>query len=346
MPKISGFPNIAKLLGSAAIFVFSFVVPTFAQTNNLLPNFDNPKFSFGTGKAINGTAELSSVRPEISGAQSGWTVIQWNQNSLISADSMQKNSPQTKDKDFGTANYAFSSADKHSHVWVYLNGQDNKPTYDLYEQGGALTSGGGSNLFLAANTLGPVSLNLEPILSLKARISNASIEYSTQDAKSSGAVLAQAFVGFVLEFSTPGRQKNGVLFLQIPLTNSRNTARFQAGCKMNHDDFRILAGGTLNNQPLLDFSVSPENLKSFSFNLRDYVEAVLHSHIICRSKAGDKRVVDFGSVSLEQVNLNRVYIGLETEDKDLRQGAKNYGLRQGNVAIGLQLSDVQLRYKD
>ena len=93
-------------------------------------------------------------------------------------------------------------------MWIYRDPASHRPIYELYERGGALSVGGGANIFRASDARpGGISMDRELLYEMDAKISKAAVNASLA-AQKDGAVLAQVFSGFVIHFPRIGRQCN------------------------------------------------------------------------------------------------------------------------------------------
>lgn len=336
---------ILRFVCVAVVCTFVILLPAFAGSvggDGLLPTLDNPKLQFANGKEKNNKAEISSVLPNIPGSVSGWTVQQWQQSSLMTGDYMTINDPTTKDQLFGVASYAFTSPDRHSHVWVYKNGPAGHAVYDLYEKGGWLQSGGGSNIFLAANTVKPTpSFDHRLTYSMLVKVSKASIKFQTPTAEKSGAVLAMSFTGFVIQFPSPVNGSTSTMFLQLGITSSRKVHIASTTCSLNYGRIIILSGGPSNAIKPLPFAGGQVQFQPVSYDLNQIIDTIFRVPLPCRSKAGEQQTISFQNIDHKKMVLSGVYIGLETEDRDDRPGATDTA-PQGSVEIGIQVSNVAL----
>jgi hypothetical protein len=335
MPVIWGAACLCALIS------FTGIAPAVAQTQ-LLPSFDNPKLRFGTGKAVGNTPQISDVYPDIPGTPSPWWVTQWTQPILLSGGQMTRNDPQTSSPAFGPASYAFTAADGHSHVWIYMNGPDGHPVYDLYESGGTLSKGGGANIYLSTSVKPPISFDHAVHFSTLADISAATAGYDTPFAKKTGAVMGMAYMSYVVQFPSPQGGATSTLFMQVALANSFAHANFHVSCVLNKNgSLMLMTGGTLSGQAPLPFQPNPGQLVPVSYDVNDYITRTFGRTASCLQKGNGFHPVDLSQIPVSSIVLKSVYVGLETQNTDKRPGAA-MATPQGKMEMGLQLSNLTL----
>jgi hypothetical protein len=314
---------------------------TSAQTQ-LAPDFDISKFRFGTGKVVDNKPQILSTVPNIPGASSGWTVIQWSNFNHMAPDSMSQNDPATADPDLGPAAYGFTAPDKLTHLWIYQKTPDGHPVYELYESNGSVGGAGGRNLFLSTGIKQPATFDHDIHFSMQAKVSRAEVSYDTPQSEKSGAVLGMAFIGFAMNFPSPVDGSSSVFFLQVGIAKSANKDKLKMMCTMSKTGrIILLAGGTLSGAPPLAFKADSGPLKTIAFSVNDYVKAVFSKPIGCQVKGVGQKIVSLANINPAQIGLKTVYIGLETQNADHRPSAASQG-PQGNVELGIQLSDVHI----
>jgi hypothetical protein len=333
--------RFSAVLFAACLALAAHAAPAAAQTQ-LLPDFDNPKLGFGTGKVVGNKPQISDVYPDIPGPPSPWWVTQWTQPILLSGDQMTRNDPATADPAFGPAAYGFTAADGHSHVWIYMNGQDGHPVYDLYERGGTLSNGGGANIYLATGVKPPVSFDHQIHFSMLAGISNAVASYDTPAAKKTGAVMGMAYMSYVVQFPSPAGGATSTLFMQVALANSFPNAKFHVSCVMRKNgSLMLMTGGTLSGQAPLPFTPNPGRLVPVAYDVNDYITRTFARTANCQEKGAGVQPVDLAQVPASSILLKSVYVGLETQNTDKRPGAA-MAAPQGQMEMGLQLSNLTL----
>jgi hypothetical protein len=312
-----------------------------AQTS-VLPDFDNMKLRFGTGNIVDNKPQISPIAPNIPGDSSKWTVIQWSRFAHAAPDNMTQEDPATADSVLGPAAYGFTAPDQRTHVWIYKNGAGGHPVYDLYEQGGSVSAGGGRNLFLSTGVTQPVTFDHTVHFSMQAKVSRASVSYDTPQAQKTGAVLGMAFIGFAMNFPSPVDGSSSVLFLQVDVAQSSNKAPFKNICRMTKSGrIILLAGGTLDGVPPLQFKANNGAPQTLSFDVNDYINKLFDGSVGCAVKGQKMQTVSLRGISKSDISLKTVYIGLETQSGDSRQSTTDHA-SQGNVELGIQLSNVQM----
>lgn len=314
-----------------------------AKATEFLPGFDNPKLRFGTGQSQDNQPQISPLLPNIAGPPSAWYVAQWHQDSLLSGAKDYQDMAGKSDPYLGKPRYGFTAPDGHAHLWIYQPADNGHLVYEIFERGGWVAQGGGSNIFLSANTLPPGPKFDHPLrFSMRVRLTAADIAYGRPTAKQSGAVLGMAFTGFVIQFPSPLNGKTSTLLMQIALANSLERSRPLLTCRMAGGALRLLFGGSL--APKLPFTFSPSSapLQRVSYDLNSYLNAVFGQRLNCSEANGKSQEISLAQVDRGQTVIRAVYLGLETEHIDKRPGADDFGAPQGHVAVGLQVSDVQL----
>jgi len=312
-----------------------------AQTQ-VLPDFNNPKLRFGTGKVVDNKAQMSPILPSIPGPVSGWEVVQWSPFKHLMPNIMTQQDPATKDPDLGLATYAFTAPDENTHFWVYNAGAGGNPVFELFEQNGSVWDAGGRNLFLVAGAKQPVTMDHVIHFSMQAKISRAAVSYNTPESQKDGAVLGMAFIGFAMNFPSPVDGSSSVFFLQVGLANSFRNASLKSICTMSKAGRIIMtSGGDLGGTAPLPFERQAGPLKTIAFNVNDYVNAVFSKPHECAVQGGTQKMVLLSGINPGQIALKTTYIGLETQNSDSRRNATEKG-PQGNIELGLQLSNVEM----
>jgi hypothetical protein len=305
---------------------------------------DIARLRFHTGGVKNNQPEISPVLPDIPGQASPWFVTQWSHHEFLVPDVMTRNDPATRDAVLGSARYAFTTPDKHSHVWIYQM-DHRESVYELYEEGGELGADGGSNIFLSADEgQDGVSLDHEINYQLNAKLSDAEAEYRTPTAKASGAVLAQIFTGFIIRFPNPRNGADSTLFLQISHAASKQIADYRA-CSTSGAGLTIIYGNTLPGDATLRYSSNKGPMKHLDYSLNKYLCDLIDRPLKCTGGSNEQAaaVTLAGEVrDFRRWKLLSIYVGLETEAKDVRPQSTNRE-RQGDVAVAMQLSALHVR---
>jgi len=312
---------------------------------NFFPGIDDnfEQIRFHTGRTGNNQPEISSVLPEIRGSLSRWSLMQWSQLQVISPTSLKTNDPATRDSRLGLAKYAFSAPDGHSHVWIYQDPTSRHPVYELYERGGALTGAGGANIFLASDApAGGVSLDHELLFEVDARITRASVK-ARLAAQQQGAVLAQVFSGFVIQFPDLDGKTLSTLFLQLPIARSIPALSEYRSCASGAKRRTIIFGALPKAASYLPFEVDRAPLKHLRYNINSYICELLTRPIMCTDSTGHKAnwSVPGGAIGFRDWKIIKMYIGLETEIQDIRPRSDMKG-PQGQVEVALQLGNLRV----
>jgi hypothetical protein len=292
---------------------------------------------------VNNQPEISPVLPNIPGPPSHWSLIQWAQPQIILPTSLKTDDPSTRDTRLGVAKYAFSAPDGHSHLWIYQDPVSHHPVYELYERGGAITTAGGANVFLASDApRGGITLNHELLYEMDAKLSKASID-ATLPAQESGAVLAQVFAGFVIHFPEADGKNISALFLQLPIARSIAPVNEYRLCTSDNGRRTIILTVLPETTPYLPFRIDKGPLSHLRFNINSYICELISHPVTCMDSSGRKASWSLpGSVTtFQDWTILNMYVGLETEAQDLRPQSLTKG-PQGNVEVALQLSNLSV----
>jgi hypothetical protein len=325
--------------------------PAHAQTN-LLPSMDNPKLQFSTGLIADNKPQMSPVLPAIPGPVSGWKVTQFDKTDpagLITPQNMTQGGE--TDPVLGTALYNFAPPDGHDHVAIFKNPATGHLVYELYESGGALGPGGGTDILLSATLAKPFpTFDHQLNFSMQAKIARADASYDNPAAISNGAVLAQVGMAFIIQFPSPVSGVPSTLFLQISLAHSGRkalaglpgTAPFVAACTLfKNGSLGVFTVGTLSGLTPLQFKTDNGPLQDISINLNDYINKLFGKPRACSVKGGPAQTVAFNNIDLSKVVLKSAFIGPETEIADHRKTSAFLG-PQGSIDMAIQVSNLTI----
>ncbi|MBC7740553.1 MAG: hypothetical protein H7061_00040 [Bdellovibrionaceae bacterium] len=305
------------------------------------PRLTNPKLRFHTGGVRENRPEISPDLPNISGAASPWILTQWRRPQFILPLNMQKDL--APDAVLGSATYYFPSEDKRSHLKIY-KGKTAPYVYELFSQGGMLDQRGGTNVFLAADAVGNVTFEKMIDYEVDLKFSIAKIKYDTLLAKRTGAVMSQLFTGLTLHYEDAGNptQTPINLFMQIYHNNTSYPDQSYRGCYRHGNIMEIVYGNILLNDPRLDFVSTNQPAKKMRFNVNQYLCDMITQGFSCDDN-GKKYKFDFplAAKNFENWKITSMYIGLETQDTDLRSGAFT-NKPQGNVESAVQISNLSM----
>ena len=321
-------------------------LPASAQeTANAFPGIGGKveRIRFHTGRVANNAPEISPILPEIPGAPSRWSLLQWSQSQVILPASLKMDDRAATDARLGAAKYAFNASDGHSHMSIYLDPTSHHPVYELYERGGALTAAGGANLFLSGDVPPEgISLNHEVLFEVDAKISKASVEAS-MSAQQRGAVLAQVFAGFTVHFTEKDGGAISTIFLQLPVARSIPAQNAYRSCASEEGHRTIIFGPLQDKNSALPFEVDRGPLRHLRFNISSYICEILSKPIICENSAGHKTSWSPSAsvTGFQDWKITSMYVGLETEAQDLRQQSSTKDV-QGKVEVAIQLADLKV----
>ncbi len=308
-----------------------------------------PRLRFHTGAAANNRPEIAPDLPDYPGQPSDWVVVQWQHQQVLTSGALTRNDLAAADRRLGPATYSFTAADGHSHLWIYAHANGREPIYDLFERDGDLREAGGQNLFLAADaTSGGIPLDQAIDYRLEAKISQASVAYANPTARASGAVLAQVFTGFVVQYPDRQSGKPSTIFLQIPHASSRNqpgqhVPREYRSCHASGGAKTIIYGADQSDESSLPFAAATGPLAHLHYSVNQYLCALVKRPIICPSTEGGQtplKLLD-GLSSFHDWTIRGIYVGLETQNRDLRAPSP-VATPQGSVSVGLQISALHV----
>ncbi|MGC9261647.1 MAG: hypothetical protein ACP5I8_16405 [Phycisphaerae bacterium] len=323
-------------------------------SGSVFPNlgFTNPRMNFNLGTRVNGVdiAGISPYLPAIPGPLSGWTVTMWHRREILNARELVRNDRNLRDSRLGIPAYAFTTPNHKSHLAIYRDHKTHRWVYELFEKDGPLLPNGGANLFLSAKPIGGgITMNHHLVYNFWAKIAQARIHYYNTTAEKSGAVLAQVFSGFILKFHSRNPGHRITLFMQIHLADSRNWMGRTGGITDEQ-------GAWTPAGAVLDFDLAPPGGYPFRFrsdrgplhylryNLGLFLREVLAAKPPpCRQAGGTYYRLRFaGQVqNLKNWRLTSMYVGLETENRDYRPGARDHR-PQGSVSVALQLAGLSV----
>jgi hypothetical protein len=325
--------------------------PAHAQTN-LLPDMDNPKLQFSTGLIVDNKPQISPILPAIPGTPSGWKVSQFDKTDTVGLLTPQNMTVGGEtDPILGTALYGFAAQDGHDHVEIFKNPATGHLVYELYESGGALGAGGGTDILLSTSLTKPFpTFDHQLNFSMQAKISRADASYDNPAAISNGAVLAQVGMAFIISFPSPVNNVPSTLFLQISLAHSGrkalaglpSNAPFTASCTLfKNGSLGVFTVGTLSGVTPLQFKTDNGPLHDISINLNDYINKLFGKPRTCGVKGGPAQTVAFNTIDLSKVVLRNAFIGPETEIADHRKTSTFLG-PQGSIDMAIQVSNLTI----
>lgn len=320
--------------------------PTAVQSVFPEPGMSDARLRIATGRAVNNAPEIFSEPLDMPGPISAWGIGQWHRESVITPRSLRIRPGRPTDPIFGDPLYLMSASDGNSRVTVYRNGQHGSLVYDLYGKDGGLVDAGGANLFLGASSY-PTENRMDAPMrySLKARISAAEAVYLDPGAARTGAVLAQVFSGFVLHHDpVSGNGGNATMFLQIPIARSGTGSPEYASCSRSaQGNLVVTSDHLLAGERMLPFVALTHPLTKLDYDLNAHAKAVLTQQLRCRVPSGTTiplRLADMYG-GLAGWTVTSMYVGLETENRDLRHGSHTVTPR-GSVTAGLEISDLRV----
>jgi hypothetical protein len=302
----------------------SYVIPPLAAAS--------PRMRFHQNETRNNQPLIPTELPDIAEPPSPYYIAQWNQSSYITAALVTRNDPATRDPILGIATYAFEGPDRHTHVRAYP--APRSWVYELYQAGGSLQIGGGTNLFLTTDHVAPdATMDRRITADFDAKLSRAAI-WAPEAAQASGAVLSMLFAGFGFLYTDPANGSQDFIFMQLPIASSRLISR-KATFMSEHGRAALYLPNLDHGEPLLPYESDSGPLHRFHYELNDYLQDLLTKDICHDEWSAPQREV-------RHWRLNTFYIGLETEARDLRPESRTTE-PQGSVETAVQIANVSVR---
>ena len=310
-----------------------------AQVQSVFPDLGlaAARLRFETGKVIDNLPQIFPGIPDIPGEASAWEVAQWNKHELLRPDDMRRNDPRYADRLLGVPLYTFDTADHELRLSIFV-ASNGTAVYELAAADGSLTPIGGSNLLLAAKVSRP-DLTFDRVINyaLDLKLSTAVIRASPSAVRS-GAVLVQTLSGFTVLFVSPETNETISVFLQIDHGSSQASEGDYRGCYPDGNNQDIVFGYSAHGHYRMPFRPNPETPVHATYNLNDVLCQMLKAPIICRFADGTTKPLQFPAAarSFKNWRLTSMYVGLETENRDVRPGAATNSI-QGEVQVALQI---------
>lgn len=291
----------------------------------------SPRVPFHEGKTQNGQPLINPALPSLPGTASDWYVAQWQQPLYLSAGNIsQESRPDRK-------SWQFTVPDRRLSLKIAREPRASGYVYNLFERGGLLTDGGGSNLFLATNARKTnTDFSKKITLSVNTRVTTAVARYNTPAAELTGAVQAMAFTGIGLMFVDPNGGLRQFVFMQVSLTSSRsstNSARLM--CRLAGDQPQLLYAPDVDALPFKQ----TRRTRHMLYDLSTLVDTMISHPYPCGGRS-----INWSAAERIVANwhFTGLYIGLEVQDQDLRlQSATRAS--QGTAQLGLEIAAVSVK---
>jgi hypothetical protein len=282
---------------------------------------------FHKGEIANNQPKIDPALPAIEGAPSSWTVSQWQHRQYLGASDL---------RPVAGGQWAAETPDGESKLSLRRSA-DGHWIYRLYENGGLLTPGGGSNLFLATQAAPGATFDHDIKLDVLARVTDAVARYDTPQARATGAVLAMAFVGLgLLENDPAGGQR--FVFMQVDLVGSApNQGSGGYICASEDGTMRVALFSPPTGAGLLPFKRSNAP-SALHLDLTKAVSSMVGNSTPC---AGGKPVWSAAEQNVANWRLTGLYAGLEVQNTDHRPRAVT-DKSQGEAALGLEFKQISV----
>ena len=327
-----------------ALCVFAGVSTAQMPTDDALtvlpdPGLNNPRLRFHLGSVSDHHPAISPLLPDIPGSPSPWYVTQWSKDELLLPNRMTQDAGPT-DPILGRPLYSFDTPHDVSHLRIYREPGAANYVYELFSRDGGLSRAGGTNLFLSADADPSQSFDDDIKLSLRTKISAATIIYDTPLAQLA-PVVAQYFAGFTISFTDPVTKAETPVFMQIDIANSSGHRSTYRGCGSGS---QIIYAKSLDGDPWLPLNSSAGPLPLLTFDLNRYLCDLLTQLFLCGDGGDAPRPFRFPAAAHNLANwhLSSMYIGLETSNHFTLSRSTNT-TPQGLAALGVQLTDLRVR---
>lgn len=302
----------------------------------------SPKMAFGNGSIVNNQAATYAALPNMSGAQSAWTVVQWHKAQYLDPSQTLAAPADTEANGLGNALDGWETADGNTSLQIFA-ATDGSDVIHLQSSNGVLTPAGGANLFLQTAVAPNTTFASTLVYSMQARISDAAVAYTVPAAALTGVVQAVAFTGFTVAFNAIGSANYDATlptynaFLQIELAGSRGEGTYRSGCIAANGNATLCDTTLLPQNSLLPFQASDGGLTTETYNLNAYLaDMVAQSWSLNGPNGSQAFTMNAAADNLANWTLGTVYVGLET------QNAGTDGVVQGSDTIGLDIGHVAL----
>jgi hypothetical protein len=306
------------------MFAIAGAAPALGAPELLVPE-PGPRLAFETGAVVNFKAVVFPDRPPVPGPDSTWQVTQWRKREVLRPEAMTRRDARFADPRLGVPAFSWAAADGESRV-SYFRGRQGG-VFELEASGGELGPAGGANLFLSADVTRADATFDQPVtLALDLRLSRARAS-GAAPAIASGAVLAQVFAGFTLRYTDPGDGRVIPVFLQIPLSNSRNDPTPYRGCHRHDGAVEMTEASLAPGEALIPYAAGPA--RPVALDLNAHLRRLIAAGFTCDEGDGKRRAFVFPAGAREGRNwrVTSMYVGLETE---------------GTVDVAVQVSHLRL----
>ena len=132
--------------------------------------------------------------------------------------------------------------------------------------------------------------------------------------------------------------------MQIGLADSRGAVETYRGCSTHDGRREVVYNATLPGDPHVAFDATPRTpLRRISYDLNRYLCDVLARPFTCQSQDGATEPLTLPSAAHDFRNwsVRELYVGLETEDTDLRPGSPTHA-PQGEVSAAIEIADLRV----
>jgi len=297
------------------------------------------RLRFHLGDVEAGRPKIDASLPNMPGDASSWYVAQWQHREYLHASDLLVD--RTVEGDRRRPAYVFGTPDRQTRLVIRRKPAGSGYVYNLLERGGHLTEGGGSNLFLAAPVISDTATFDRPVtLSIDTRVTAARVSYDVPTARADGAVLAMAFIGLGVMYRDPVDGRQQFVFMQIPLTASREPTR-AAGvmCSLNQGKPQLLYSTAAGDRAkFLPFRPDTGGLHTLRHDVSALVAGMLAQPYPC---GGRTFTWSTEERRLERWRLTGLYVGLEVQDTDDRKLAIRHD-RQGTAELGLDIGRLSV----
>ena len=323
-----------------------------------LPSADagltNPLIQFGNGRVKNGSPDLFSGYPSISGfPPTTWFVTQWKKEDYMQPTIMSSYDSGTKDPVFGLAQYAFSTTRYLSHVWMYpdpTNQQGKGLIYELFSTSGLFDSTGGSSNHLETWTINPSISVTAPLYEIfNTKVKNMVTNY-VDTTHPTPEVVSLYYTVMTVRFTDPVTASTTDAFLQILHSDSRHTTAtysmkyanyFEDYLNDNHVNINYIALLPDDQTQYLGEATPNDALSPMQFDVSKYLCDLAHTRFASSVSGQPEFTFPASASKLSNWQITSFGLGLETSDTVL--GSNGSPVPEGNAAMTVQISDLHLK---
>ncbi|CAL80617.1 hypothetical protein; putative signal peptide [Bradyrhizobium sp. ORS 278] len=313
------------------------------DNESVVAAFDSPNVKFNDGAVANRGPSYFARLPLPGSPPSKWSLMQWNKSELLDPGGALVNSEGYRDELLGLPLLTFLATNRESRLSIFSD-QQNGLVFELESAGGGLTSTGGANLFLSNYSISQLPLSRRLTYEVSLKLTKAKVDAVAF--AEAGAVKAQVLTGFTLFYLDPSSRQKTSVFVQLLHSSSAQERAEYRGCFPERGGRNIVFNPILKSDQALRFIVATGAPQHWSYDINQLVCDLAQRMFSCRDDGGrmsDSVGFPQEARDLSNWHLTSMYVGLETQERDLRPGAVVRS-RQGSVDVAVQISKLALKY--